>query len=214
MSVFDSDEFRAMFAEESEMRLAKLGQLALELERTGATDDLVGSIFREVHTIKGAASVVGFSTVGAFAHAMEERLEDLRAGRLVVTPQFVDALLEVVDALAVVTEHAVHGSPDEESDDAPGRALARFVAECASGGERGGRPADAVTSVDDPEAVIPAEVMLSTSTSERGTISGQESTRAPDPDPDPGAPADAGGVPCPGEGGPHPGEGGPSVGRG
>ena len=72
--------FRAMFAEEAEGRLATLSELLLELERNGDDQELLSSVFREAHTLKGAAAVVGLADVLRVAHAMEEVLEELRRG--------------------------------------------------------------------------------------------------------------------------------------
>ena len=90
--------FRAMFAEEAEGRLATLSELLLELERNGEDQELLSSVFREAHTLKGAAAVVGLADVLRVAHAMEEALEGLRRGGP-ATPAAVDALLGAVDGM-------------------------------------------------------------------------------------------------------------------
>jgi two-component system, chemotaxis family, sensor kinase CheA len=91
--------FRAMFAEEAEGRLATLSELLLELERNGDDQELLSSVFREAHTLKGAAAVVGLADVLRVAHAMEEVLEGLRRGHRTATPATVDALLGAVDGM-------------------------------------------------------------------------------------------------------------------
>jgi two-component system chemotaxis sensor kinase CheA len=100
MTALDLKEFQALFAQEAEIRLAALGQLMLQLERDGSDEELIGAIFREVHTLKGSAAVVGFDLVSRVAHTLEERLEDIRSGRRAVTPETVDALLSAVDRRA------------------------------------------------------------------------------------------------------------------
>jgi two-component system chemotaxis sensor kinase CheA len=87
-----------MFAEEAEGRLATLSELLLELERNGEDQELLSSVFREAHTLKGAAAVVGLADVLRVAHAMEEVLEGLRRGDP-ATPAAVDALLGAVDGM-------------------------------------------------------------------------------------------------------------------
>jgi two-component system, chemotaxis family, sensor kinase CheA len=91
--------FRAMFAEEAEGRLATLSELLLELERDGGDQELLSSIFREAHTLKGGAAVVGLDEVMRVAHAMEEVLEGLRSGNATATQGLVDALLGAVDGI-------------------------------------------------------------------------------------------------------------------
>ncbi|HWW53725.1 MAG TPA: hybrid sensor histidine kinase/response regulator [Acidimicrobiales bacterium] len=93
------DEFRLLFAQEAEERLANLGRQLLELEQDASDPELIASIFREAHTLKGAAAVVGLEEVGVVAHAMEDLLEQLRAGERLATPALIDAVLAAVDGL-------------------------------------------------------------------------------------------------------------------
>jgi two-component system chemotaxis sensor kinase CheA len=70
------------FAVEFGERLQALERdlLALEAGADGAArEGLVGSLLREAHSLKGAAHVVGRAEIGALAHAMEGRLEAMRA---------------------------------------------------------------------------------------------------------------------------------------
>jgi chemotaxis protein histidine kinase CheA len=102
--------FRAMFAEEAEGRLATLSELLLELERNGEDQDLLSSVFREAHTLKGAAAVVGLADVLRVAHAMEEILEGLRRGGRTATPATVDALLGAVDGMRELVPAVLAGA--------------------------------------------------------------------------------------------------------
>ena len=108
--------FRAMFAEEAEGRLATLSELLLELERNGADQELLSSVFREAHTLKGAAAVVGLADVLRVAHAMEEILEGLRRGDASATPELVDALLGAVDGMREMVPAVLAG--DDRGDHA------------------------------------------------------------------------------------------------
>jgi len=96
------EEVRALFAQEAEVRMANLGELLLELEQTGGDAELVGSIFREVHTIKGSSAVAGLDDVSHCAHELEELLDDLRSQRRSVTPDVIDVLLAGADRLSAV----------------------------------------------------------------------------------------------------------------
>ncbi|HST50583.1 MAG TPA: Hpt domain-containing protein, partial [Pyrinomonadaceae bacterium] len=75
--------------------LAEAGELIEELRddiaalraRRGdgrARRELVGRIFRRVHTIKGSATAAGLVAAGELAHEFESLLEALRAGRAAV----------------------------------------------------------------------------------------------------------------------------------
>jgi two-component system, chemotaxis family, sensor kinase CheA len=110
------ERFRAMFAEEAEGRLATLSELLLELERSGGDQELLSSVFREAHTLKGAAAVVGLADVLRVAHAMEELLERLRSGDAGATPELVDALLGAVDGMREMVPALLAG--DDRGDHA------------------------------------------------------------------------------------------------
>lgn len=96
------EEFIALFAQEAEVRLRRLGQQLLELETDGASPDLIDDIFREAHTLKGAAGVVGLDDVSSVAHALEDLLEGVRRGESEPTGELVDTALAVVDGLNAI----------------------------------------------------------------------------------------------------------------
>lgn len=96
------EEFIALFAQEAEVRLRRLGQQLLELETDGASPDLIDDIFREAHTLKGAAAVVGLDDVSSVAHALEDLLEGVRRGESEPTGELVDTALAVVDGLNAI----------------------------------------------------------------------------------------------------------------
>jgi chemosensory pili system protein ChpA (sensor histidine kinase/response regulator) len=66
-------------------------------------DDLV-ALFRAVHTLKGAAYVVGFAAVGDLAHRLEDVLAAVRMGPLTLTPGVVETLEVGVEALRDLLE--------------------------------------------------------------------------------------------------------------
>ncbi|HEY4330976.1 MAG TPA: Hpt domain-containing protein, partial [Ilumatobacteraceae bacterium] len=98
MSSRGLENIKVLFAQEAEQRLTRLGQLVLQLEQPEVDDltEVVVEIFREVHTLKGAAAVVGFEDVGHYAHGVEEKLGLLRTGEAAITPRIIDALLVAI----------------------------------------------------------------------------------------------------------------------
>ena len=87
-----------MFREESAERLDRVVDTLLASERGETDDDAVHSILRDVHSIKGAAGMLGLDAAGSIAHAMEDVLANARTdGGL--APATVDPLLRASDAL-------------------------------------------------------------------------------------------------------------------
>jgi two-component system, chemotaxis family, sensor kinase CheA len=93
------DEFRRLFEQEAIQRLGALAEHALELERGSDDPELIASMFRHAHTLKGGAGIVGFGVLADVLHQLETLLEELRDGRRTPSPAVADAILGTVDAL-------------------------------------------------------------------------------------------------------------------
>src|SRR5439155_3406405 len=111
--------------------------LLLQLDSNEADPELTAALFREAHTVKGGAAMVSLESVARLAHAMEDVLSQLRDGLRRATPELVDALLAVVEALSSIVPVAVDGGEHEAAVVAAERALAEAV----GGGPEESRPA-------------------------------------------------------------------------
>jgi two-component system chemotaxis sensor kinase CheA len=128
MTTGHEEEFRRLFEDEARKRLAELGELALELETRGADAELVDTMFRHAHTLKGSAGVVGFRELAGVLHVLEQLLEDLRDGRRPATRELADAILGVVDALGDMIPRAMAGEDQRGARLAAEAAVARAPA--------------------------------------------------------------------------------------
>ncbi|MEA2134995.1 MAG: two-component system, chemotaxis family, sensor kinase CheA [Solirubrobacteraceae bacterium] len=97
MSIVDS-EFLDIFRDEARGRLDRIVDTLLALENGSAAADAVDALFRDVHTIKGAAGMVGLDEIGALAHVMEDLLAGARQGGA-LPDGLVDPLLRASDSL-------------------------------------------------------------------------------------------------------------------
>src|ERR1700688_3952464 len=86
------------FLVESYENLSRLDQDLVELEKHPQDASLLGSIFRTIHTIKGACGFLAFSTLEAITHQAETLLSQLRDGQRELNPALVSLILETVDA--------------------------------------------------------------------------------------------------------------------
>jgi two-component system chemotaxis sensor kinase CheA len=86
------------FLIESDENLSRLDQDLVELEKHPHDALLLGSIFRTIHTIKGACGFLAFSTLEGITHQAESILSQLRDGERQLTPALVSLVLETVDA--------------------------------------------------------------------------------------------------------------------
>src|SRR3984885_9950214 len=91
-----------------------------ELETRPGDTELLGEIFRAVHTIKGTTGFLGFDRLEKLAHAGEHLLGSLRDGRLVVTSDLISGLLHLLDGLrailGLIEETGVEGTRSGDED--------------------------------------------------------------------------------------------------
>jgi two-component system chemotaxis sensor kinase CheA len=98
--------FRRLFAMEARQRLDRMGELLLALEGDVANQETVAALFREAHTLKGAAAMVGETKVRDVAHGIEDALQQIRSGAAVATSAVVDSLLGSVDVIRAMLDGA------------------------------------------------------------------------------------------------------------
>jgi chemosensory pili system protein ChpA (sensor histidine kinase/response regulator) len=94
-------EVAAYFVPEATEHLEAMSAALLALERGGGDEELA-RLFRSMHTIKGAAYVVGCVRVGELAHRAEDLLVAVREGDALLSPPALDALFAAVDALKLM----------------------------------------------------------------------------------------------------------------
>ncbi len=87
------------FLIESDENLVRLDREIIELETDPNKPDLVASIFRTIHTIKGTCGFLGFDTLTQVSHAAESILSQVRDGKRSVTQQLINIILESIDAI-------------------------------------------------------------------------------------------------------------------
>jgi two-component system chemotaxis sensor kinase CheA len=93
------DKYKQAFQEEAREILGELEATLLELGENPCDSDLVGKAFRALHTIKGSGAMFGFEEVAAFTHNLENAFDEVRNGRLSVTPELVDLSLAAMDQI-------------------------------------------------------------------------------------------------------------------
>lgn len=94
----DMDNIVGEFLVESHEGLDQLDRDLVSLEQH-QTDELLASVFRCIHTIKGTCGFLGFSKLGSVTHIGEDLLSKLRDHELALNSEITTALLSMVDAV-------------------------------------------------------------------------------------------------------------------
>lgn len=95
----DMNQFHTVFFEESQEHLDEMEQLLLDLDVTEPDGEMLNSIFRAAHSIKGGSGIFGFDALASVTHIMESLLDKIRQGKMVITREMVDLFLRSVDQL-------------------------------------------------------------------------------------------------------------------
>jgi two-component system, chemotaxis family, sensor kinase CheA len=114
----EDDRARDEFTSEAEELLDTLSRDLVELEAQGRNvrPEVVNKIFREVHSLKGLAGMLGFTEISELSHNLEDMLDKLRMGKIEITRDLIDLLYDAVDSLnrlvIAINDPSMHGLVD------------------------------------------------------------------------------------------------------
>jgi two-component system chemotaxis sensor kinase CheA len=95
----DLSQFHETFFAESFEALESMEAALLKLSAGESDQELINTIFRVAHSIKGGSATFGFTDVAAFTHKLETLLDELRAGKRRADSGMVDVLLRAGDLM-------------------------------------------------------------------------------------------------------------------
>ncbi|AIF49169.1 chemotaxis protein CheA [Dyella japonica] len=103
-------QFQQVFIEESLEGLDTMESSLLALDE-GGDAELVHTIFRAAHSIKGGAATFGFPEMSSFTHEAESLLDEVRGGKRAIDGTIIELLLRTVDCLRGMFARAQAGEP-------------------------------------------------------------------------------------------------------
>ena len=141
----DLSQFYDMFFDEADELLAEMEQTLLQLNVEQPDIDQLNAIFRAAHSIKGGAGTFGcFGELANTTHLLENLLDGLRMGDMVLRKDMIDLFLETKDVLSDQVSAYRNGErPDEQAYERICQQLQQLAIE-----EKGGQ----VTDLPDPGA--------------------------------------------------------------
>ena len=110
----NTDLFKQSFREEAREILVELEAALLELNGNPGDQELVGRVFRGLHTIKGSGAMFGFEQLAAFTHNLETAFDEVRNGRLAITAELIDLTLSALDQIRSMLEEGAAGAPSAD----------------------------------------------------------------------------------------------------
>ncbi|WP_022855789.1 chemotaxis protein CheW [Thermodesulfobacterium thermophilum] len=102
--MFDEDILQDFLVEAKEA-ITNLEEGFLELEKDKENLEVIRSLFRSMHSLKGASGFFGFKSLESIAHFSEEILSRIRDGLLKPDDSIIDMLLKAVDWIKFIVQH-------------------------------------------------------------------------------------------------------------
>ncbi|PCH59979.1 MAG: chemotaxis protein CheA [Gammaproteobacteria bacterium] len=95
----DLQQFHQTFFDESFEGLDIMEANLLDLDIGSTDQDVINTIFRAAHSIKGGSGTFGFTEVAGFTHLLETLLDEMRDNKREVDQESIDCLLQSVDCV-------------------------------------------------------------------------------------------------------------------
>ena len=107
--MIEDKELRDLFKVEAGEHLQRLNDGLLRLEKNPKESATLEEVFREAHSLKGAARVVGVVDVENISHKLEDMLGVIKKGEMALTPEIFDSIFKSLDTMRKLVREAVTG---------------------------------------------------------------------------------------------------------
>ncbi|OSM05140.1 hybrid sensor histidine kinase/response regulator [Magnetofaba australis] len=107
----DDLELRELFSAECDEHLRKLDDGLLTLEKTPNDQELLKELFREAHSLKGSARMLGVVSVERVAHRFEDWLGEASRSQTAIDSERIDRMVAVLDDIRRMARAAITGEP-------------------------------------------------------------------------------------------------------
>ncbi|WP_225743872.1 chemotaxis protein CheA [Marinilactibacillus sp. Marseille-P9653] len=109
----DNSAYRDLFFEETDTNLEILNEEVLRLEQNPEDTEIIDSIFRAAHTLKGMAATMGYNTMAKLTHSVENVFELFKSKTAKVDTGTISLIFDCLDTLTDIVEALRAGESDE-----------------------------------------------------------------------------------------------------
>ena len=112
---FDISKYREMFLEEASELFESADSVLLQAENNGSlTDDEMGQLFRDVHTLKGSGASVELAYFAEFTHDVENLMDKLRSHKIDFIPEMAETLIDGLDVMKEILDLEISNNINRE----------------------------------------------------------------------------------------------------
>ena len=106
-----SESLKEVFREEAGELLSQIDMPLMELEKSPDNTELINTVFRALHTIKGGGSMCGFDEITRFTHDLENIFDSMRRGEFMPDQKIIGLTLKAKDCIKILLDES-----DSEED--------------------------------------------------------------------------------------------------
>lgn len=111
------DEILNIFQQESSEIISSMDSKLLKLEHDGKDDDTAMQLFRDAHSLKGSARMLGFVNIQNVAHKIEDIINLIKEDKIEVTSLVADTISECLDFISELISKTVEAGEEYKSDE-------------------------------------------------------------------------------------------------
>lgn len=93
-----------IFQVEAQELLERIELGLLDLENDPRNGELIASVFRALHTLKGSGAMFGYDALASFTHHCETAFDQVRKGEAEARPELISAVLNALDHMRALAE--------------------------------------------------------------------------------------------------------------
>lgn len=117
---FQKDELNEIlniFQQESTEIIASMDEKLLKLEKEENNKDLAMHLFRDAHSLKGSARMLGYEDIQNIAHKIEDIISLIKEDKLKITPKITDTISECLGFILMLINKTVEQKEEYKSDE-------------------------------------------------------------------------------------------------
>ena len=111
------DEILNIFREETDEIIEKLNNNLLRLENSPKDKEILVYMFRDAHSLKGAARMIGFNNIQRLAHKIEDVLGLAKENKISINHAISDILYKSLDFLSDIIQKSISIKKEYYTDD-------------------------------------------------------------------------------------------------
>ena len=98
----NNKEIMEIFRTESEEIQEKIFNNLFALENTPANKELIGNVYRDLHSLKGAVRMVGFNNLQMIFHKMEDIFDNVNNNKIHLNADILKVLISSLEVVAIL----------------------------------------------------------------------------------------------------------------